>query len=832
MNTKLSKIKRKYSTFDSLREPQKKGIPQVYHTVSSNGFVVCEGACGTGKTALSLFALLELLDENEFEQIAVVTNVKQQRDIFQDELEQINSIDGNNYTVLTLTGKQDVCPLVQNGDINAGEIQSECERLRDSTRKIVNESGDKSHEKLQTAQNLQEDAELSGNKGDAYTSNGVIEYPFLNSERPQESGRDYCAYYAGHLEAKIGEDIDGGKETIPEKLTNGGVITQFDLLKHGSEWGTCPHSVMGELIEQVDVVIGNYLHLFDDNITSAFTQGLISQDTVCIIDEAHNLVPTTRNILSKDFTLHGLDDALYELESILQLIVPDLEGLKGLGTKGIDIEIGDVVPDNTPDILKERLNTFIRDKNLSMNKYANSWKEFIDYSKDIRGIFKENRLQWRNADSYSDNWTLSYLMRSFELLYKLLERMEKLILKNCSLTDSEDIEISIDDPENSSADKITTWVDFQKKGRSICSSLEEISETTSKVNMELRNNSQSSFSDTGSVISKWVSSSPVSYYKELEIEKSHRKKRGNYITSDELRTNRNVQLHLKNCLPKNEISETLDSLGGGVLMSATLAPLNMFGETAGLKNGAIKDRPICTLQYGLNFPEENRKTVTVESTPFTYSNKSNQKTRDEYKRIIQSTVDTVQGNVLICMPTYTEAEWASDVVRDTTDVQRNNIFIDSSSTNTETTKMKKEFFNADKKSVLVTSAHGTLIEGVDYEGDKLHCTLVCGVPIENTQSNYKSAIQYAYSQEFGDNNGFRYAFTVPAVRKTRQAIGRVIRNNKDKGFRIVADNRYSTNCSGFNCVDDLLTTDYHSESTQSTSEELLDKLEQMNFSDW
>jgi len=826
MNTTLSNIKRQYSTFDSLREPQKKGIPQVYHTVSNKGFAVVEGACGTGKTALSLFSLLKLVDEKKIERIAVVTNVKQQIEIFQEELEQINSINGNDFTVLTLTGKQDVCPLVQNGDVSPADIQDTCERLRDSTRTIVNDSGDETYAKVQAAERLQENAELSGNKGDAYTSEGVIEYPFLNSKRHEKDGTEYCGYYAGHLEAKQGKDMDRVSDVIPDKLQNGGVITQFDLLKHGSEWGTCPHSVMGELIDEVDVIIGNYRHLFDEKISSEFTHGLMNDNTACIIDEAHNLVPTTRDILSRDFTLHGLDDALFELESILQFTVPSMDGLKSLGTQGVSTEIDDIVPPETPKILKERLESFIIEQDLSMNKYAHSWKEFIDYSKQVRAVFEDNRLNWRNNDSYEDNWSLSYLMRSFRLLYRLLERIEKLILDNCSLTSDEEIEIGIDNADNSQPDKVTTWIDFQSKGRSIFSSLSSISETTSSVNMALRDNSQSDFTGIGDVLSKWVSCPPVSYYKKLEIEPSLRKKNSKYIGSDELRENRNIHLTLKNCIPKNEIAETLDLLGGGVLMSATLAPLDIFGETAGLKSDTLDDRPICTLQYGLNFPEEQRETLTCDSTPFTYSNKSEQSTRTEYTEIITNAVENADGNTLICMPTYKEAEWASKVVESNTRVQTTDVYLDSSSTNTETNKLKTNFFESSQKSVLITSAHGTLIEGVDYKGDKLACALICGVPIENTQSEYKSAIQYAYAEEFGNNNGFTYAFTVPAVRKARQAIGRVIRSSTDTGTRILADNRYSANCTGFNCVTDLLPEDYHAETKEIKPAELPEYFEE------
>jgi DNA excision repair protein ERCC-2 len=50
-------------------------------------------------------------------------------------------------------------------------------------------------------------------------------------------------------------------------------------------------------------------------------------------------------------------------------------------------------------------------------------------------------------------------------------------------------------------------------------------------------------------------------------------------------------------------------------------------------------------------------------------------------------------------------------------------------------------------------------------------------------------VRTAYERTFGD--GFRTALTVPAVRKARQAIGRVIRGPEETGVRVLLDERYA-----------------------------------------
>jgi DNA excision repair protein ERCC-2 len=63
------------------------------------------------------------------------------------------------------------------------------------------------------------------------------------------------------------------------------------------------------------------------------------------------------------------------------------------------------------------------------------------------------------------------------------------------------------------------------------------------------------------------------------------------------------------------------------------------------------------------------------------------------------------------------------------------------------------------------------------------------VPLVNTASPRTRAVRTAYDRAFGD--GFETALTVPAVRKARQALGRVIRGPEERGVRVLLDARYA-----------------------------------------
>ena len=72
--------------------------------------------------------------------------------------------------------------------------------------------------------------------------------------------------------------------------------------------------------------------------------------------------------------------------------------------------------------------------------------------------------------------------------------------------------------------------------------------------------------------------------------------------------------------------------------------------------------------------------------------------------------------------------------------------------------------------------------------------VVIGVPYPHLD-DCMEAVQRAYEATFGDGTdgdaGWRYAVEIPTVRKTRQALGRVVRSPDDFGARILLDARYT-----------------------------------------
>ncbi len=238
---------------------------------------------------------------------------------------------------------------------------------------------------------------------------------------------------------------------------------------------------------------------------------------------------------------------------------------------------------------------------------------------------------------------------------------------------------------------------------------------------------------------------------------------------------------LYTCIPREVTAELFDEVYATVLMSATLRPFDVLADVLGLSD------PV-TLAYGLQFPEANRRTFAVESPALFASERSNPETQQRIADALRDAVRFTAGNALVFFPSYGEAERYRDMVESSLDAT---LYFDEAGTSA---KELREEFTADDDAVLFTSLWGTLAEGVSFDGDDARTVVVVGVPYPHLDDR-SEAVQDAYDRAFADrsghDSGWEYAVEIPTIRKTRQALGRVIRAPDDFGVRVLFDERYT-----------------------------------------
>ena len=732
---------------------QADGIDAAIDAAEDGGFLALEGACGTGKTMLALTAGLDRVrdPDSDFERVFVLTSVKQQLRQFETDLRTVNENLPDGYDAvsgLTLVGKADVCPYARENraGIDRKNVYERCEGLRERTRNLVGEDGPTTTSTLVSEARSQQvglmDSGSSGAAGGT-TAGGddapAADYLSVDGEptpyRPDTEafeGTEFCPFYAGFLD-DLPDDGDPA-EAVPFDVTELGHVDPTELVRLAAGHGSCPHSIMGALVPEVEVVIGNYYHAFDPVTTGTFTGALLDDATFVVCDEAHMLEPRVRDLVSDAVADASLRDAENELTRVVQPLSFETAGAASDDAALVRGELDDA--DVTVDEIQ-------------------SVREFYA---DLRGELD------RRVTAHLDREHLDW---------------------RASMRELDDGELPLRDPEAPSEDEITTWAKREGYGDRVWARARQVGAVVKRVLDSLEEeDKQRAAPGVGRTLNAWYREGHEDFFRAIDLERTW----DETAPPDSWRRAYNASLALYNCLPSEPIGDRLGEFGGGVLMSATLEPMDVFREVTGLDHLEREGRPVVERTYGLSFPPENRASLAVDAPKFTHQNRGAPGEENETRLAHLDATAAVagrDGNVLVGTPSYAEATWMAESLDARLDKP---VLVDESSGDRATESLKDDFFAGDGK-VLVTSLRGTLTEGVDYRGDRLSAAVVCGVPIINTARPRTRAVITAYDRRF--ESGFETALTVPAVRKARQAVGRVIRGPDERGVRVLLDARYA-----------------------------------------
>jgi DNA excision repair protein ERCC-2 len=252
------------------------------------------------------------------------------------------------------------------------------------------------------------------------------------------------------------------------------------------------------------------------------------------------------------------------------------------------------------------------------------------------------------------------------------------------------------------------------------------------------------------------------------------------VRRDEGRDEVYGRAELYTCIPRRVTEPLFDQVHASVLMSATLRPFDVLTDVLGLTDPE-------TMAYGLSFPEERRRTFAVDVPPLFASKRDDQSVQRTISETLADAIRFTPGNTLLFFPSYGEAERYHDLLGDRIESTR---YLDRPGVSVE--ERRTDFVEEDD-AVMFTSLWATLAEGVSFDGDDARTVVVVGVPYPHLDER-ADAVQTAYAEAFGDradDAGWRYAVEIPTVRKTRQAMGRVLRSPEDFGVRALLDRQYT-----------------------------------------
>jgi len=289
--------------------------------------------------------------------------------------------------------------------------------------------------------------------------------------------------------------------------------------------------------------------------------------------------------------------------------------------------------------------------------------------------------------------------------------------------------------------------------------LVSLGEARTEVLMEKQENRMSDIHILGEAMSNWCTSNSTRYIRSLKVDKD-----GEVLSAF--------------CMDPRDTSMFLNSLKGAVHMSGTLAPMDQYARVLGL-SGNPRFRT-----YPSPFPPENRKVIYIgDATTATAEMKKDPTHKDRLERYIASLCNSVDKNTLVFFTSYGNMS----LMRPYLERHVDKVQYWEERGNSKRTMQKLDAFRNGRNGVFFTVMGGNIAEGIDFPGDELCFAIIVGIPFPPPDANNR-AMQAVFDERYA-GKGFVYVSLIPAMRKMKQAIGRLIRTETDRGMAVILDSR-------------------------------------------
>ena len=238
-----------------------------------------------------------------------------------------------------------------------------------------------------------------------------------------------------------------------------------------------------------------------------------------------------------------------------------------------------------------------------------------------------------------------------------------------------------------------------------------------------------------------------------------------YIHIIKLNKNPKVEIF---CLDPAEITEIIRNVHASIHMSGTLS-LKNYRALINLPEEALLRR------YSSPFPPENLKIMYVDDVTTKYE--EIEENVEKIARYIEE-ITSIGRNTAVFFPSYSLLNKIMKISNINAMIEERGI---------KQVELQKRIDNfKDSGGVILSVFGGRISEGLDFPGKLLEIVVIVGIPYPKPTARLKMLTKY-YDYKFG--NGWEFAFKVPASIKMRQAIGRLIRSEKDRGVAIILDRR-------------------------------------------
>jgi len=236
------------------------------------------------------------------------------------------------------------------------------------------------------------------------------------------------------------------------------------------------------------------------------------------------------------------------------------------------------------------------------------------------------------------------------------------------------------------------------------------------------------------------------------------------------------------CLDPSVGAGIIQKFHSSIHMSGTLEPLEEYRDSMGLSEKTE------LVSYPPPFSKNNRRIFFTKDVTTKYDEiLKDDKIMDRMIEYVTNICNSFPKNTMVFFPSFSVM---SDFRRneDICSINRCTLFEEQAMSQMALMDLVSDFkeqSNGDG-AALFSVMGGRISEGMDFPAEELEIAVIVGIPYPKPTARHRGLQRY-YDLKF--RKGWEYTVEAPTARKLLQSIGRLIRDENDKGVAVILDRR-------------------------------------------
>ena len=238
------------------------------------------------------------------------------------------------------------------------------------------------------------------------------------------------------------------------------------------------------------------------------------------------------------------------------------------------------------------------------------------------------------------------------------------------------------------------------------------------------------------------------------------------------------------CLDPSIGTGIINDFHSSIHMSGTLEPLEEYRDSLGFS------KETGLVFYPSPFSKEKRRIFFVKDVTTRYDDIARDK--KIVTRMWQHITDICNSfpkNIMVFFPSFNTLSMFND--KGGFDDIKRCLYVEEQSMSQSdlmdlVTNFKSCGVENGSGAALFSVMGGRISEGMDFPAEQLEIAVIVGIPYPKPTARQRGLQKY-YDLKFG--KGWEYTVNAPAARKLLQSIGRLIRDENDKGVAVILDKR-------------------------------------------